>query len=147
MLSGRFIKGECNDQYFIRDKQVNDLPQIILNRSDEASILCNFLNKQEDKIIEKYNELELLKKLYNAPEHGVYIRDGAQLYIQTPNGKKYICYIGADIHHSDVIVGLLNDYMKYKLLVRKHKNDIEQIYGKPLKEQLNQAVKEYLGGE
>ena len=106
MLSGRFIKGECNDQYFIRDKQVNGLPLIRLNYSDDAFLLCNFLNKQEDKIIEKYNELELLKKVYDAPEHGVYIRDGSQLYIQTPNGKKRICYLGGSLKDSDVIVGL-----------------------------------------
>ena len=85
--------------------------------------------------------------LNNIPDKGIYIRDGSQLYIQTPNGKKRICYLGGFTRDSDVIVGLLNDYMRYKLLVRKHKNDIEQIYGKPLKKQLNQAVKEYLGGE
>ncbi len=147
MLSGRFIKGECNDQYFIKDKQVNGLPLIRLNYSDDALLLCNFLNKQEDKIIEKENEMLRIKMLNNIPDKGMYIRNGSQLYIQTPNGKKHIGYLGGFPRDSDVIVSLLNDYMRYKLLVRKHKNDIEQIYGKPLKKQLNQAVKEYLGGE
>ena len=38
-----------------------------------------------------------------------------------------------------VLVDLLNELFPYKLLVRKHKKDLEAIYGKSIKKQLEEV--------
>lgn len=42
-------------------------------------------------------------------------------------------------HDAKVLVDLLNELFPYKLLVRKHKQDLEAIYGKSIKKQLEEV--------
>lgn len=45
-------------------------------------------------------------------------------------------------HDAKIIVDLLNELFPYKLLVRKHKQDLEAIYGKSIKKQLEEVDSE-----
>ena len=45
-----------------------------------------------------------------------------------------------DHHDAKILCDLLNELFAYKLLVRKHKNDLEAIYGKPISEQLKEVM-------
>ena len=45
-----------------------------------------------------------------------------------------------DSHEANELVDLLNELFAYKLLVRKHKQDIEAIYGKSLRKQLKEVI-------
>lgn len=55
----RFKKYDFGGGYAIRDNQVNGLPQIRLQFSDEAIFLCDFLNKiiNENRILKRENRI------------------------------------------------------------------------------------------
>ena len=59
IIEGRFKKFDFGGGYAIRDSQVNGLPQIRLQFSDEAFFLCRFLNK----IIKENNDLKKENKI------------------------------------------------------------------------------------
>lgn len=42
-------------------------------------------------------------------------------------------------HDAKILVDLLNELFPYKLLVRKHKQDLEAMYGKSIKKQLEEV--------
>jgi len=68
-----------------------------------------------------------------------FYRDGIR--IRFSKGHRFT-FLAFDVYEADKLVDLLNDLLAYKLLVRKHKNDIEQIYGKSIKKQLEEVMKE-----
>ena len=49
-MTKRFTKTDYGEGYAVRDSQVNGLPQIRLQYSDEACFLCDWLNKQNERI-------------------------------------------------------------------------------------------------
>lgn len=66
-----------------------------------------------------------------------FYRDGFR--VKFGKGHKFQ-FIAFDTDEADMLVELLNELLSYKLLVRKHKRDIEAIYGKPIKEQLKDVM-------
>ena len=68
-----------------------------------------------------------------------FYRDGFR--VKFSKGHKFN-FIAFNVDEADQLVELLNDLLGYKLLVRKHKRDIEAIYGKPLKQQLEDVKNE-----
>lgn len=65
-----------------------------------------------------------------------FYRDGIRVKYPFAN-KSFLAF---DRHEADELVELLNELFAYKLLVRKHKLDIEAIYGKPLRKQLKEVM-------
>ena len=63
VVENRFKKLDFGGGYVIRDSQVNGLPQIRLQFSDEAFMLCQFLNKIVSENYELKKENKRLKTL------------------------------------------------------------------------------------
>ena len=66
-----------------------------------------------------------------------FYRDGHRVKFQKGQRFEFIAF---DRYEADMLVWLLNDLLSYKMLVRKHKKDIEAIYGKTIKEQLKEVM-------
>lgn len=63
---------------------------------------------------------------------------GNQLYTKD-SPRPIVSYINC----SPTFVDLLNEMFAHKLLVRSHKKDLEAIYGKPIKKQLEEVMSNY----
>jgi hypothetical protein len=73
----------------------------------------------------------MTEKRFYFDAHWVKLRNG--------NHEKIIANVFNN-HEAKELVELLNELFSYKLLVRKHKQDLEAIYGKTIKEQLKEVM-------
>lgn len=66
-----------------------------------------------------------------------FYRNGFEIKFSKGDKFKFTAF---NVNEADKLVDILNDLLSYKLLVRKHKKDLEAIYGKPISKQLKEVI-------
>ena len=104
----------------------------------DAHKIVKEVNSQDAKIKELEQQNKILKRLYDLDNISDTFYTDAH-WIKNKKANSPIANV-FNYHDANVLCGLLNNLLPYKLLVRKHKQDLESIYGKPIKEQLHDVL-------
>lgn len=116
------ITDTVTNENYCPKKEIVDLVNELFDENEQL--------KKENKILSGLYDLDTLSDKFYVDGHWLKNKHSMGIIANMFN-----------YHEAHLVCEILNDLLPYKLLVRKHKQDLESIYGKSIKEQLEEVIK------